>query len=74
MADWQNKQAEAVSIWGGTGTLINLVRIPDGRGGTVWHDAHAPRGAGPPSSPQGDLALTPDELLDALRGPLGVAV
>jgi hypothetical protein len=67
-------EAEAISVFGRGGPLVHLVRRPDDDGRLVWREAMEPGGTdgGRPTKPlRGADPLTPDQLLKALRGPLG---
>jgi hypothetical protein len=63
-ADWRDRQAEAILVYHGTGTLV----------GDSWYEARIPLGGGSrPSQPveREPKLMTPGELLEALRGPFG---
>jgi hypothetical protein len=54
-----------------TGPPVGLARGED-ESGIVWREAKTSIGGAQPSQPiKGSEKLTPQELLDALRGPLG---
>jgi len=65
---WQDRQAEALLVYHGIGPLVGFARSGDGR----WYEAKIPMSGGKPEQPVGrePRLLTPQELLDALRGPL----
>jgi hypothetical protein len=65
--DWAERDAVGIVVYGRTGPLIALMRV-DGE----WREAKPPSG-GQPTHPQGSERLAPDELIDALRGPLGAS-
>jgi hypothetical protein len=71
-AEWMTGDATAMVVYRGIGPLVNLVRREGEDGGTVWLEAKQPMSGGQPSQPiKGTAELTAEELLDALRGPLG---
>ncbi len=70
MAEWHDKDAVYLSV-GINPNPMHLVRKTEEDGRVLWHEAHTPPRGGPPSQRQGSLELTPEELLEALRGPLG---
>ncbi len=67
MTDWTDKAAEGIIVLGGIGALVGYAwREEDG----MWEKRQvpAPGKLGPPTNDREQL--TPDELLEALRGPL----
>jgi hypothetical protein len=72
MAIKWGEDASALVVYRANGRIANLVRGQDENGGTVWREAKEPMSGGQPAQPvKGGEALTPQELLEALRGPLG---
>ena len=66
--DWIERVAGGLVLYGRTGPIISLVLV-DGE----WREAR-PSAGGMPTRLQGTEKLTPDELIEALRGPLGATV
>ena len=73
MATKWDPEASALVVYRATGAFANLVRGIGEKGDTVWREAHQSMSGGQPARPVKDgEVLTPQELLEALRGPLGV--
>jgi hypothetical protein len=71
--DWREQDAVAIVLYKGTGPLVNFARLTD-ENGTVWREAKQSMSGAQPSQPiKGAEELTPQELLDALRRPLGAS-
>jgi hypothetical protein len=71
-AEWQEGKAESITVFGGTGPLAHFVRQADDAGRPVWRKANPPMNSGGPAHVlKGVDPLTTEELLEALRGPLG---
>jgi hypothetical protein len=70
--DWRERLAEAVVLYGGPGVMAQFVPREDAEGRLVWRAAKTSMSGGRPTTDasRGE-ELTPAELLDALRGPLG---
>lgn len=66
--DWLDKDAEVIEIKAGSGPLVSLVRGTNENGLPVWRESDPMR----PRNPKSNAAdLSPDRLLELLRGPLG---
>ncbi len=73
MATEWNEDASAIVVYRAMGPWLHLVRRERENGDTIWLEAKHSMSGGQPSQPIKDAAaLSPEELLEALRGPLGV--
>jgi hypothetical protein len=65
--EWMSKHAAVIEIKHGTGHMVSFARDSED-GKAVWRESQAMR----PSQPNKNArAWTPDDLLEALREPLG---
>jgi hypothetical protein len=69
VAEWQERRADAPIIWPVSGGAGQYRRIEGEDGSVLWKAAKPSMGGGPPAEawPHGET-LTPEELLEALRG------
>jgi hypothetical protein len=73
MGEWRTRFAEAIVLYGGTGVMAQFIPGEDDDGNLVWRAAQESTSGGRPHRVvTGGETLTPQELLEALRGSLGV--